>query len=82
MYHVVPPSVIGPNPENLTVVMNNFISLTCEVAGFPPPDLTWLRNEQPIKPNTNVLVVPGKEVITVTWAKLTFLYFIMNGILN
>ncbi|KAJ8794800.1 hypothetical protein J1605_018793, partial [Eschrichtius robustus] len=54
----VPPSVIGPNPENLTVVVNNFISLTCEVSGFPPPDLSWLKNEQPIKLNTNALIVP------------------------
>lgn len=61
---IVPPSVIGPNPENLTVVVNNFISLTCEVSGFPPPDLSWLKNEQPIKPNTNALIVPGKELST------------------
>ncbi|KAI4578501.1 hypothetical protein MJG53_011356 [Ovis ammon polii x Ovis aries] len=54
----VPPSIIGPNPENLTVVVNNFISLTCEVSGFPPPDLSWLKNEQPIKLNTNALIVP------------------------
>ena len=53
-----------PNPENLTVVVNNFISLTCEVSGFPPPDLSWLKNEQPIKPNTNALIVPGKELST------------------
>ncbi|PNI67325.1 HMCN1 isoform 2 [Pan troglodytes] len=54
----VPPSVIGPKSENLTVVVNNFISLTCEVSGFPPPDLSWLKNEQPIKLNTNTLIVP------------------------
>lgn len=66
----VPPSVIGPNPENLTVVVNNFISLNCEVSGFPPPDLSWLKNEQPIKPNTNALIVPGKELIAlIGWAQ-------------
>ena len=66
----VPPSVIGPNPENLTVVVNNFISLSCEVSGFPPPDLSWLKNEQPIKPNANALIVPGKELIAlIRWAK-------------
>ena len=61
---IVPPSVIGPNPENLTVVVNNFISLTCEVSGFPPPDLSWLKNEQPIRLNTNAFIVPGKELST------------------
>ncbi|MEJ1270154.1 hypothetical protein NN561_000975 [Cricetulus griseus] len=59
----VPPSVIGPTHEHLSVVVNHFISLTCEVSGFPPPDLSWLKNEQPIKPNTNVLIVPVPPTI-------------------
>ncbi|XP_047376657.1 hemicentin-1 isoform X4 [Sciurus carolinensis] len=67
----VPPSVIGPNPENLTVVVNNFIALTCEVSGFPPPDLSWLRNEQPIKPNTNALIVPGGRTLQIIRAKVS-----------
>lgn len=57
----VPPIVVGANPENLTVVVNNFISLTCEVTGFPPPDLSWLKNGKPISSNTNTFVVPGEE---------------------
>ncbi|KAM5295479.1 hemicentin-1 isoform 1-T1 [Glossophaga mutica] len=65
----VPPSVIGPNPENLTVVVNNFISLSCEVSGFPPPDLSWLKNDQPIKPNTNALIVPGGRTLQIIRAK-------------
>lgn len=56
----VPPSVIGTNPENLTVVVNYFISLTCEVTGFPPPDLRWLKNGKPISSNTNTFIVPGE----------------------
>lgn len=69
---IVPPSVLGPNPENLTVVVNNFISLTCEVSGFPPPDLSWLKNEQPIELNTNALIVPGKELnIIFKWETLS-----------
>ncbi|XP_021098568.1 hemicentin-1 [Heterocephalus glaber] len=67
----VPPSVIGPNPENLTVVVNNFISLNCEVSGFPPPDLSWLKNEQPIKPNTNALIVPGGRTLQIIRAKVS-----------
>ncbi|XP_012495412.1 PREDICTED: hemicentin-1-like, partial [Propithecus coquereli] len=67
----VPPSVVGPNPENLTVVVNNFISLTCEVSGFPPPDLSWLKNEQPIKLNTNALIVPGGRTLQILRAKVS-----------
>ncbi|KAK2508441.1 hypothetical protein MC885_016939, partial [Smutsia gigantea] len=67
----VPPSVIGPNPENLTVVVNNFISLTCEVSGFPPPDLSWLKNEQHVKLNTNTLIVPGGRTLQILRAKVS-----------
>ncbi|XP_075384531.1 hemicentin-1 isoform X2 [Tenrec ecaudatus] len=67
----VPPSVIGPNPEHVTVVVNNFISLTCEVSGFPPPDLSWLKNEQPISPNTNALIVPGGRSLQIIRAKVS-----------
>ncbi|XP_019355735.1 hemicentin-1 isoform X2 [Alligator mississippiensis] len=67
----VPPSVVGTNPENLTVVVNNFISLTCEVNGFPPPDLSWLKNGKPISLNTNALIVPGGRTLQIPQAKLS-----------
>ncbi|NWQ77372.1 HMCN1 protein, partial [Columbina picui] len=66
----VPPSVVGANPENLTVVVNNFISLTCEVTGFPPPDLSWLKNGKPLSSNANAFVVPGARTLQIPRAKL------------
>uniref|UniRef100_A0A8C4UE85 Hemicentin-1 n=1 Tax=Falco tinnunculus TaxID=100819 RepID=A0A8C4UE85_FALTI len=67
---LVPPSVVGNNPENLTVVVNNFISLSCEVTGFPPPDLSWLKNGKPISSNTNTFIVPGARTLQIPRAKL------------
>ncbi|XP_038613568.1 hemicentin-1 [Tachyglossus aculeatus] len=67
----VPPSVIGPNAENLTVVVNNFISLTCEATGFPPPDLSWLKNGAPISLNSNALIVPGGRTLQIIRAKVS-----------
>ncbi|NXF12445.1 HMCN1 protein, partial [Smithornis capensis] len=66
----VPPSVVGTNPENLTVVVNNFISLTCEVTGFPPPDLSWLKNGKPLSSNSNTFIVPGARTLQIPRAKL------------
>uniref|UniRef100_A0A8C3N479 Hemicentin-1 n=1 Tax=Geospiza parvula TaxID=87175 RepID=A0A8C3N479_GEOPR len=68
----IPPSVVGTNPENLTVVVNNFISLTCEVTGFPPPDLIWLKNGKPISSNSNTFIVPGEksQLFCSLWAQL------------
>lgn len=57
----MPPTIIGPNPETLTVVVNNFVSLSCEATGFPPPTLSWLKERSPIQANTNALVMPGTE---------------------
>ncbi|NXY61032.1 HMCN1 protein, partial [Callaeas wilsoni] len=67
----VPPSVVGTNTENLTVVVNNFISLTCEVMGFPPPDLSWLKNGKPISSNSNTFIVPGARTLQIPRAKLS-----------
>ncbi|NWV42606.1 HMCN1 protein, partial [Grantiella picta] len=67
----VPPSVVGTNPENLTVVVNNFISLTCEVTGFPPPDLSWLKNGKPVSSNANTFIVPGARTLQLPRAKLS-----------
>ncbi|XP_061490012.1 hemicentin-1 isoform X2 [Rhineura floridana] len=67
----VPPNIVGINPENLTVVVNNFISLTCEVTGFPPPDLSWLKNGKPINLNTNALIIPGGRTLQIPRARLS-----------
>lgn len=62
----VPPTIIGLSPENVTVVVNNFVSLSCEATGFPPPTLSWLNDKGPIQGNTNALIMPGME----TWSCL------------
>ncbi|XP_074858282.1 hemicentin-1 isoform X3 [Carettochelys insculpta] len=67
----VPPSVVGTHFENLTVVVNNFVSLSCEVTGFPPPELSWLKNGKPINLNTNALIVPGGRTLQIPQARLT-----------
>lgn len=50
---------MGMSPEAVTVVVNNFVSLTCEATGFPPPTLSWLNDRGPIQANTNALIMPG-----------------------
>ncbi|KAL1022832.1 hypothetical protein UPYG_G00032950 [Umbra pygmaea] len=65
----VPPSIVGSSPENVTVVVNNFVSLTCEVRGYPPPSLSWLKEGRPLKPNTNALIMPGGRTLQILRAK-------------
>ncbi|KAM7409728.1 hypothetical protein PAMA_001291 [Pampus argenteus] len=67
----VPPAVIGLNPENVTVVVNNFVSLSCEATGFPPPSLSWLNDKGPIQANTNALIMPGGRTLQILKAKVS-----------
>ncbi|XP_033885551.3 hemicentin-1-like isoform X1 [Acipenser ruthenus] len=67
----VPPTVMGRNPENVTVVVNNFISLTCEATGFPPPTLSWLKDGKPVQLNSNALIMPGGRTLQIPRAKLS-----------
>lgn len=55
----VPPMVIGSNPESVNVVVNSFVSLSCEATGLPPPTLTWLNDRGPVQANTHALIMPG-----------------------
>lgn len=62
-FFLVPPSIIGLNPENVTVVVNNFVSVSCEATGFPPPMLSWLNDRGPIQGNHNALIMPGSLLL-------------------
>ncbi|GCC29770.1 hypothetical protein chiPu_0008212 [Chiloscyllium punctatum] len=65
----VPPIIMGTSPENMTVVINNFISLMCEATAFPPPSLSWLKDGRPLQSNTNVIILPGGRTVQLPRAK-------------
>nr|XP_054608122.1 hemicentin-1 isoform X2 [Nothobranchius furzeri] len=67
----VPPLIVGVSPENLTVVVNNFVSLSCEATGFPPPTLNWLNDRGPIQAKTNTLIMPGGRSLQIPKAKVS-----------
>ncbi|XP_039667627.1 hemicentin-1 [Perca fluviatilis] len=67
----VPPTIIGLSPETVTAVVNNFVSLSCEATGFPPPTLSWLNDRGPIQANTNALIMPGGRTLQILKAKVS-----------
>ncbi|XP_023195302.1 hemicentin-1 [Xiphophorus maculatus] len=67
----VSPTIVGVTPENVTVVVNNFVSLTCEASGFPPPTLSWLNDRGPIQPKSNALIMPGSRTLQILKAKVS-----------
>ncbi|XP_053737549.1 hemicentin-1 isoform X1 [Synchiropus splendidus] len=68
---LVPPAIYGFNPENVTVVVNNFVSLSCEATGFPPPTLSWLNDRGPIQANANAVIMPGGRTLQILKAKVS-----------
>ncbi|TRZ02412.1 hypothetical protein DNTS_034467 [Danionella cerebrum] len=65
------PSIVGVREENVTVVVNNFISLNCEATGLPPPTLSWFKDGRPVQASTNALIMPGGRTLQILKAKMS-----------
>ncbi|KAG8556200.1 hypothetical protein GDO81_017963 [Engystomops pustulosus] len=67
----VPPRIIGSIYENVTVVEDNFISLTCELSGFPVPLINWIKEGIVLKPSNHFFLLPGGRTLQIHQTKLT-----------
>nr|XP_010300774.1 PREDICTED: hemicentin-2 [Balearica regulorum gibbericeps] len=45
--------------EEVTVIINNPISLVCEALAYSSPNITWLKDEVPLKASRNIYLLPG-----------------------
>lgn len=50
--------------EEVTVIINNPVSLVCEALPYPSPNITWLKDEVPLKASRNVLLLPGTVLLS------------------
>ncbi|XP_068513036.1 hemicentin-2 isoform X2 [Anas acuta] len=50
--------------EDVVVIINNPISLLCEAPAYPPPSITWLKDEVPIEASRDVRLLPVPPLIT------------------
>ncbi|XP_073439014.1 hemicentin-1 [Dendrobates tinctorius] len=66
----VPPRIIGSIYENITVVEDNFVSLTCEVTGFPLPIISWWKEGIVLGPSSHHFLVPGGRILQIHQTKL------------
>ncbi|XP_075295707.1 hemicentin-2 [Opisthocomus hoazin] len=47
--------------EEVTVIVNDPLSLVCEALAYPSPNITWLKDEVPLKASGNVQLLPGGQ---------------------
>ncbi|XP_074968536.1 hemicentin-2 [Phalacrocorax aristotelis] len=45
--------------EEVTVIINNPISLVCEALAYSSPNITWLKDKVPLKASRNIHLLPG-----------------------
>lgn len=50
--------------EEVTVIINNPISLVCEALAYPYPNITWLKDEVPLKASRNIQLLPGTVAVS------------------
>jgi len=50
--------------EEVTVIVNDPLSLVCEALAYPSPNITWLKDEVPLKASGNVQLLPGTVVVS------------------
>ena len=59
----VVPTILGVTEdsvdEEVTVIINNPISLICEALAFPSPTITWMKDGAPFEASDNIQLRPG-----------------------
>nr|DBA21577.1 TPA: hypothetical protein GDO54_018188 [Pyxicephalus adspersus] len=63
---LVPPKVqIGDGTEQMTVIVNDPLDLSCHVTGHPTPRVWWLRNGHPVHDQDGLEVIDGGRTLTI-----------------
>lgn len=51
--------------EDRSVVVGDTVALQCKALGSPPPRITWLRNDQPLRPTERHHFTPGNQLLVI-----------------
>ncbi|OCT57560.1 hypothetical protein XELAEV_18003341mg [Xenopus laevis] len=70
MVHVTP-IISGPNPENISAVLQNSVSLLCDVQSHPTPEIMWYKDGQLLTPTKGLLIMPGGQVLQIARVQLS-----------
>lgn len=48
------------------MVVGDTVALQCKALGSPPPRITWLRNDQPLRPSNRHHFTPGNQLLVIS----------------
>lgn len=67
------PTILGvtedSKDEEVTVTVNNPISLICEALAFPAPNITWMKDGAPFEASKNIQLLPGDTLRSGEWRR-------------
>lgn len=80
--NVLSPPYIKEAPESQTYPNAHTARFTCDAQGVPHPNITWLKNGEPVAPSGRIRVLNNKLVISMSVANDTGYYQCMaqNGV--
>ncbi|XP_038601048.1 LOW QUALITY PROTEIN: hemicentin-2 [Tachyglossus aculeatus] len=67
----VPPRIVGPNPEQVVAIVNNSVSLTCNVQSHPGPEVTWYKEGQTLTFSEEIFLLPGTHTLQLPHVQLS-----------
>ncbi|KAL4660770.1 hemicentin-1-like [Arapaima gigas] len=66
----VPPVIVGEKEEQASVIEGHMVSLLCDVQAYPPPEITWTRDGQPLHSSVGIHILPGGQMLQLQRARL------------
>ncbi|KAG8556198.1 hypothetical protein GDO81_017962 [Engystomops pustulosus] len=65
-----PPQINGSeNTDELSVVVNHQLHLSCHTVGFPPPVITWLKDGQILSQTDSLHFMNARQILQITSAQ-------------
>nr|XP_032653549.1 hemicentin-2 isoform X2 [Chelonoidis abingdonii] len=68
---LVPPRIVGANPESITAVVNSSLSLTCHVQSHPAAEITWYKDGQTLPLSEEVVLIPGSQILQIPRVRIS-----------
>ncbi|XP_061624718.1 hemicentin-1 isoform X2 [Phyllopteryx taeniolatus] len=66
----VPPRIVSPKEEELSVTEGHMVSLLCDVQAYPPPEITWTKDGQILHFNSGIHILPGGQMLQLPRARV------------